>query len=439
MRVLQAMFRIPIKNYLKHKRKDAPTILFFDDLDGILKTKKITEMFLENILTLANNKITAIIVCASNKPWDVESKILKVFENFLYIQFPSDKVRTKIYNKLKRIPNLKTVIDDEKINLMTNLTSGYSYATIVETLKKAITKMKSQIKNNVRGADFTLHFYYILEKKIDQHDQLLLKMRYGEFLSDLKVMINFDARKDEEYYKNNQHVSTGDFNNNKKYGGVEEEENNYNLGHMPLTDAHQKILKDLMKPHNDSVKEQLKDSLGLKFELRHPDDIFSKESIKKYDTTLANSGKITEEIARLSSLASKASSAIPSIDNSLGQNISLSDHSDLLDNRIFKNMNNTSIEYNDINTRSNNNGKKNYSTIEWSGFSIFINKQRIKFQHDAKNNMSEKEYMLNARRIFDGVDRYGSGIIDKDDFYMALRFDKNINQLFQPSLTYGLN
>ena len=26
-----------------------------------------------------------------------------------------------------------------------------------------------------------------------------------------------------------------------------------------------------------------------------------------------------------------------------------------------------------------------------------------------------------------------------DDFYMALRFDTHINQLFQPSLVYGLD
>ena len=86
-----------------------------------------------------------------------------------------------------------------------------------------------------------------------------------------------------------------------------------------------------------------------------------------------------------------------------------------------------------------NTKKREYSTIEWSGFSAFLNKQRIKFQHDLKNNMSEKEYMLNARKIFDSVDRYGSGILAMDDFYMALRFDTHINQLFQPSLVYGLD
>ena len=52
--------------------------------------------------------------------------------------------------------------------------------------------------------------------------------------------------------------------------------------------------------------------------------------------------------------------------------------------------------------------------------------------------MTEKEYMLTARKIFDSVGRYGSGILDTDDFCMALRFDKNIHSLFKPSLMNGI-
>ena len=108
IRILQAMFRIPIKNQLKFQQQQkkkrsiysTSTILFFDDLDNILKSKKIENIFIENILTLANKHANAIILGASNKPWEIEDKVLQIFENFLYINFPSDQVRTSFLNLL---------------------------------------------------------------------------------------------------------------------------------------------------------------------------------------------------------------------------------------------------------------------------------------------------------------------------------------------------
>ena len=89
-------------------------------------------------------------------------------------------------------------------------------------------------------------------------------------------------------------------------------------------------------------------------------------------------------------------------------------------------------------TTSQTNESISYVAIEWSGFWHFLNDQRKKYEHDRRNNMTEKEYMLTARKIFDSVDRYGSGILDTDDFCMALRFDKNIHSLFKPSLMNGI-
>ena len=89
-------------------------------------------------------------------------------------------------------------------------------------------------------------------------------------------------------------------------------------------------------------------------------------------------------------------------------------------------------------TTSQTNESTSYVAIEWSGFWHFLNDQRKKYEHDRRNNMTEKEYMLTARKIFDSVDRYGSGILDTDDFCMALRFDVNIHSLFKPSLMNGI-
>ena len=60
------------------------------------------------------------------------------------------------------------------------------------------------------------------------------------------------------------------------------------------------IIADMMKPHNDHLKNEMKKKLGLKVTMKDPDEIFSAKSIDKYDTIMVNSEKITLEIARLS-------------------------------------------------------------------------------------------------------------------------------------------
>ena len=52
--------------------------------------------------------------------------------------------------------------------------------------------------------------------------------------------------------------------------------------------------------------------------------------------------------------------------------------------------------------------------------------------------MNPWKILITLPNIFDSVDRYGSGILDTDDFCMALRFDINIHSLFKPSLMNGI-
>ena len=170
----------------------------------------------------------------------------------------------------------------------------------------------------------------------------------------------------------------------------------------------------IMQPSREKVDQALKHALGMKLTLRDPDELILEESHEDCDKITKHSKQITRKIAQLSSVFNRKNAKSSSSVNY--------DHDSATEEA----------------TTSQTNESISYVAIEWSGFWHFLNDQRKKYEHDRRNNMTEKEYMLTARKIFDSVDRYGSGILDTDDFCMALRFDKNIHSLFKPSLMNGI-
>jgi AAA+ superfamily predicted ATPase len=74
--------------------------------------------------------------------------------------------------------------------------------------------------------------------------------------------------------------------------------------------------------------------------------------------------------------------------------------------------------------------------IEWEGYIEYLESQAILFSKG--NHGMTKTEKLKARTMFDTIDRYSTGIVDRDDFTMALRFDKRLNELFRDSLRHGV-
>ena len=403
LRILQAMFRIPLKNQSKSKSNHTPTILFFDDFEYILTSKQIQAKYIESILHLANKKSNAIIICASSKPWQIPKDVLYCFRHFVMVDFPPDNIRLKLCQKLRRIPSMASYADKETLEIMMKLTCGYSYRAIVQTLRSAVKKMKASLRKQPREADLLMHFYYILEQDYDQHHQLALKMKYNDFMTELKTMIDFDAKQNKDLNKE-QHEAKGNQQKNE----------NYYMGKQPLKGVHLQMLDSIMQVNHEEVNKALKFALGMKLTLRDPDEISLEDSHEDCDKIITNSKQITDKIAELSSIISKKNVKSDSIVGSSDDTASEEE------------------------TTSQTKVNTSYVAIEWNGFWHFLNDQRKKYEHDRRNNMTEKEYMLTARKIFDSVDRYGSGILDTDNFCMALRFDVNIHSLFKPSLMNGI-
>ena len=72
--------------------------------------------------------------------------------------------------------------------------------------------------------------------------------------------------------------------------------------------------------------------------------------------------------------------------------------------------------------------------IEWPKFIGYLHRQAA---HYGKKELTSED-ILRAREAFDVIDHYGTGIIDRDAFVMGLRFDVNINKLFEVSLARGV-
>eukprot|EP00944_MAST-04C_sp_MAST-4C-sp1_P012403 g12403.t1 len=166
------------------------------------------------------------------------------------IDFPPDNIRLQLCRKLKRIPSMASYVDEEALEVMMKLTCGYSYRAIVQTLRSTVKKMKASLLKQSRGADILMHFYYILEQDYDQYNQLALKMKYSDFMTVLKTVIDFDAKQNKNTNEE-QHLAERN----------QEKNENYYLGKQPLKGLHLQILDDIMQPSREKVDQALKHAL----------------------------------------------------------------------------------------------------------------------------------------------------------------------------------
>ena len=116
----------------------SPTILFIDEIDLLNEKETFINELLKQmeIINSYNNGIKNIIVLgATNRPWRLKDKIVKIFEKKIYIPLLKENERKKMFELI-----FKNIKIDDNVNFdeLAKLTEGYTNADIYTLSQDAI-------------------------------------------------------------------------------------------------------------------------------------------------------------------------------------------------------------------------------------------------------------------------------------------------------------
>ncbi|WP_455392786.1 ATP-binding protein [[Eubacterium] cellulosolvens] len=125
--------------------KNAPTILFFDEIDAIGSkrgesleghTKRLVNELLIQLDGLEGPKEKVLILAATNAPWSVDPALRRPgrFSKLLFVPPPDSEARAKIFQLHSKNRPLK---DDINFKKLAELTDGYSAADITQICEEA--------------------------------------------------------------------------------------------------------------------------------------------------------------------------------------------------------------------------------------------------------------------------------------------------------------
>jgi transitional endoplasmic reticulum ATPase len=135
-----------IKNLFETARSHERSVIFFDEFEA-LGTKRggnstvmnrIVPELLAQIQGFSQSNTTLLLLAATNRPWDVDSALLRPgrFNELIYIPLPDEKAREYIIKKhLSDIP----IDKDVNFNMLIEETKGFSGADVTEFCDKVKT------------------------------------------------------------------------------------------------------------------------------------------------------------------------------------------------------------------------------------------------------------------------------------------------------------
>eukprot|EP01132_Coremiostelium_polycephalum_P005788 gene5788-7199_t len=142
-----------VRDIFKKARQNSPSILFFDEMDGLAITRSgegsgAVERVVSQLLTEMDGiqPLTNVtIIAATNRPDIIDKAILRAgrIDRILYISPPDFDSRKEIFNiHLRKVPHT----DDIDLDQLSTLTDGYSGAEVTSICREAsICAMKENI------------------------------------------------------------------------------------------------------------------------------------------------------------------------------------------------------------------------------------------------------------------------------------------------------
>jgi transitional endoplasmic reticulum ATPase len=153
-------------------RKNAPTVLFFDEIDGIAKKRssesldevgpRVLSELLQQIDGASKTKATVMVVGATNLPNELDPALLRPgrLDKIIYMHLPDPKARLKIFQvHLRNLP----LADDLDYELLVRKTERFSGADIKNIVTEA--KRLAAVEASKKGVVIPLsmaHFTRIL-------------------------------------------------------------------------------------------------------------------------------------------------------------------------------------------------------------------------------------------------------------------------------------
>lgn len=153
-------------------RKNAPTVLFFDEIDGVAKKRssesldevgpRVLSELLQQIDGASKSKATVMVVGATNLPNELDPALLRPgrLDKIIYMHLPDPKAREKIFQvHLRGLP----LADDLNIELLVKKTERFSGADIKNIVTEA--KRLAAVEASKKGVVIPLsmaHFTRII-------------------------------------------------------------------------------------------------------------------------------------------------------------------------------------------------------------------------------------------------------------------------------------
>ncbi|RLI93583.1 MAG: hypothetical protein DRO92_03995, partial [Candidatus Altiarchaeales archaeon] len=206
-----------IREIFEKANKNAPAILFFDEIDAIAvrrdlditgMERRIVDILLEELENSKKNK-KLMVLAATNSPWTLDPSIKRAgrFSKKILVSRPDERARLEIFKVHTRDMPIDRSVDFERLS---KLTEGYSSADIKEICDRAAEipwreALEGGKKRNIMMHDFMsaiksvktslAPWYSLAKKQILESDE---KGEYKELLEDIERF--------EEIYKEKERI-----------------------------------------------------------------------------------------------------------------------------------------------------------------------------------------------------------------------------------------
>lgn len=178
-----------IKEIFDEARKFEISVLFFDEFEaiGVSRDKMGAEITAETIVPellaqmqgFEKNEQTILIIAATNRPWDIDSALLRPgrFDSLIYIDLPSEKLRYEMFKK-----NLSSInVEDDIVEYLSSATENYNGADIKKICDVLIRKVIDKEINNVMNYSITFEDCVVALKTVKSSVSLTDMAQMKEF------------------------------------------------------------------------------------------------------------------------------------------------------------------------------------------------------------------------------------------------------------------
>ena len=193
-----------VRALFRKARRVAPSIIFFDEIDalgsergGVGGGSKVGDRVLAQMLTemdgVEDGMGQVTILAATNRPDMIDKALMRPgrIDKVVYVPLPDKRTRLEI---LKVHTKGKPLAEDIQLDILKELTKGYSGAEIAAVCNEAAMKALEEIVENY--TDNTKHSYV---------DEKIAKKHFDNALKTIKPRISRDLLK---IYEDFQQIST---------------------------------------------------------------------------------------------------------------------------------------------------------------------------------------------------------------------------------------